>query len=75
MRTTLAIDDDVLKAARYLARIEGKAMGKVISDLARRGLSPRREQATEGGFPVFSVSPNAAPLTPDMVSRALEDGE
>jgi len=39
VRTTLDIDDDVLQAARELAQREGRAAGKVLSDLARRGLA------------------------------------
>jgi hypothetical protein len=38
MRTTLDIDDDVLRAAKDLARREKKTAGKVISDLVRRAL-------------------------------------
>jgi hypothetical protein len=36
MRTTLDIDD-VLKAAKDLARPEHKTAGRILSDLARRG--------------------------------------
>jgi hypothetical protein len=39
MRTTLAIDDDVLAAARRLAEHEQKSIGEVVSSLARQGLS------------------------------------
>jgi hypothetical protein len=39
MRTTLDIDDDVLAAAKDLAKAEGRSMGAVISDLARRALT------------------------------------
>lgn len=39
MRTTLDIDDDVLQAAKELARREHKTAGRILSDLARRGLS------------------------------------
>ena len=38
MRTTLDIDDDVLRAAKDLARREKKTAGKIISDLARKAL-------------------------------------
>ena len=38
MRTTLDIDDDVLIAAKELARREGATAGKVLSDLARKAL-------------------------------------
>lgn len=39
MRTTIDIDDDVLAAARDLAKVEGKTMGQVISELARKALT------------------------------------
>ncbi|MCX2863772.1 CopG family transcriptional regulator [Paucibacter sp. PLA-PC-4] len=39
MRTTLAIDDDVLAAAKHLAEREQRGIGEVISSLARQGLS------------------------------------
>lgn len=39
MRTTLDIDDDILAAARDLAKAEGTTAGKVLSDLARRALT------------------------------------
>ncbi|MDQ2695308.1 MAG: antitoxin [Pseudomonadota bacterium] len=38
MRTTLTIDDEVLAAARELARREHKTIGQVLSELARRAL-------------------------------------
>lgn len=74
MRTTLQIDDDVLNAARSIARSEERSIGEVISTLARRGLAPGlQEGTTAGGFPVFTVSENAAPITPEMVRQAAED--
>ena len=39
MRTTLDIDDDVLRAAKELARRERKTAGAVISELTRRALT------------------------------------
>jgi hypothetical protein len=38
MRTTLSIDDDVLFAAKSIALREGRSLGEVVSDLARRSL-------------------------------------
>ena len=38
MRATLDIDDEVLAAVKELARRECKTAGKVLSELARRGL-------------------------------------
>lgn len=39
MRTTLDIDDDVLHAAKELARHEKKTTGAIISELTRRALN------------------------------------
>ena len=69
----MVIEDDVLEAARSLAEAEGRSLGQVISMLARRGLAPQRQEDLEAGFPVFSVSPEAKPLTLEMVQRALEE--
>jgi hypothetical protein len=39
MRTTLDIADDVLFAAKEVARREKKSLGQIISDLARRSFN------------------------------------
>jgi hypothetical protein len=39
VRTTLDIDDDVLQAAKELARRDHKTAGQILSELARRGLT------------------------------------
>jgi Arc/MetJ family transcription regulator len=39
VRITLDIDDDVLAAAREIAGLQRRRLGKVISDLARQGLA------------------------------------
>lgn len=46
MRTTLEIEDDVLQAAKELARREGKTAGKVISILARKALTMPDKRAS-----------------------------
>lgn len=73
MRTTLQLDNDVLEAARSLAKTEKKSLGEVVSDLARKGLGAPTESRGEQGFPMFEVSENTPPLTPKMVREALED--
>lgn len=45
MRTTLDIADDVLFAAKDFARRDGKTIGQVLSELARRAL--QMSQAAE----------------------------
>jgi hypothetical protein len=72
VRTTLEIDDDVVAAARVLAADERRSLGSVISELARRGLTPARVEA-EGGLPVIRVPAGTPALTPEMIRRALDE--
>ena len=48
MRTTLDIDDDILAVVKDLARAEGRTMGQIISDLARRCLNTPSAMAAPG---------------------------
>ena len=72
MRTTLQIDDDVLEDARSIARSDGRSLGAVISDLARRALRPVGIVERDG-LPVFDVPPDAPTITAEDVARGLED--
>lgn len=72
MRTTLQIDDDVLAAARALADAEGRSVGHIVSELARRGLLPR-DPRKRGKLPEFAVPGGTPVMSPDTVRRALED--
>ena len=72
MRTTLELDDDVVAAARELAAEGRRSLGSVISELARRGLTPARVEA-EGEVPVIRVPAGTPPITPEMVRRALDE--
>jgi hypothetical protein len=72
MRTTLDIDDDVIAAARELAAAERRSLGSVVSELARRGLTPARVE-TVGDLPVIRVPEGTPPITPEMVRRALDE--
>ena len=49
MRTTLDISDDVLFAAKEMARSSGKTMGQVISDLARQAFAQKPDAQTAKG--------------------------
>ncbi len=82
MRTTLEIDDDILQAAKELARAERKTAGKVLSDLARTGLtSPKEVSGPEGpggavlrnGWYVFPS--RGGIITKEMVDRLLEEAD
>jgi hypothetical protein len=72
VRTTLNIDEDVVAAARELAAGEHRSLGAVISELARRGLTPAQVEAGDG-LPVIRVPAGTPPITPEMVRRALDE--
>ncbi|MEW9837149.1 CopG family transcriptional regulator [Mesorhizobium sp. ZMM04-4] len=55
MRTTLAIDDDVLMAAKAIADQQDRSLGDVISDLARKSLRKPQPPAERNGVPLLGV--------------------
>ncbi len=83
MRTTLDIDDDILSAARELARAEGKTIGEIISELARQALtSPQAGQPGLGEAGQRSISElgwhvlpdrDGVLVTPEMIERIEEE--
>ena len=76
MRTTLAIDDDILAAARHLAeREQHKSVGEVISFLARHGLNRASiGKATErNGIPLLPNRKTAAPVTLELVNQLRDE--
>jgi hypothetical protein len=72
MRTTLAIDDDVLLAARAIARQRNQTVGQVVSELARNSLRPPASLAERNGVPLLPVRRPDAIVTLDIVN-ALRD--
>lgn len=73
MRTTINLEDDVLRAVKSLARERGTSLGAIVSSLVREALRPPERATYEAGFPVFEVREGAAPITSEMVKIALED--
>lgn len=72
MRTTLAIDDDVLTAARAIAGQQGRSLGEVVSDLARRSLQgPAKTPKTRNGIPLLPRRGGAIVTAQDV--NALRD--
>ena len=69
MRTTLDIEDDVLLAAKEMARRQRLSIGKVMSNLARRALTQHRTGGTRDGVPLFPVQKNAGAATLELVNR------
>lgn len=75
MRTTLAIDDDVLAAAKHLAERDRKSVGEVISELARNGLarSARGARGERNGVPLLPSRRNGVPVTPELVNQLRDE--
>ena len=73
MRTTLAIDDDVLSAAREIAASQEKSVGEVISDLARAALRPPSSTPRiRTGIPLLPIQPGRALVSSELVHQ-LDD--
>jgi hypothetical protein len=74
VRTTLAIDDDVLAAAKGLALRQHKSLGEVISDLARQALRPDEPRSdTRNGVPLLPLRAGASPVTTEFVNQLRDE--
>ena len=73
MRTTLDIDDDVLFAAKELAKRKGMSMGKALSDLARQALSRQAETSSRNGVPLFPRQAEAGVVTLELVNQLRDE--
>ena len=80
MRTTLDIDDDLLAAAKELARRERQSVGSVISGLLRQSLSAPASAAVSicrsravAGFRPFSA--RLGVVVGDQEVNALREAE
>lgn len=73
MRTTLSLDDDVLDAARALARQRGISVGEVISGLARDALRASVPSETppkqRSGLPLLASKAPAAVVDLHLVNQ------
>ena len=72
MRTTLAIADDVLRAAKAIARQRNQTIGQVVSELARNSLHPPATSTERNGIPLVPVRRPNAVVTLEIVN-ALRD--
>ena len=78
MRTTLDIEDDVLFAAKALARREKKSAGQVISELARKGLAGNSGPATREPKAIYGFRPfpkEGRIVGNELIDKLREDGE
>ena len=77
MRTTLDIENDVLAAARELARQQNVAVGTVISRLVREALSGNRQAGEDAPPSVtgFRPFPSRGSIVTNYQVDALRDEE
>ncbi len=70
MRTTLDLDPDILQTAKELAAARGSTAGKVLSELARKGLETPKTARVRNGVPMLSPRP---PGTPRPTMKLVND--
>lgn len=73
MRTTLAIDDDVLTQIRRLAESRSTSLGKMVSHLLRRALETDCPSITVNGLTVLDPGSHSAPVLASRVRQLIED--
>lgn len=78
MRTTLSIDDDVIRAVRERAKRERRTVGEVLSDLARQALTGRygaEPGAAPESFHGFEPFPHRGPAVSNELIDQLREEE
>jgi hypothetical protein len=74
MRTTLDIDDDILKAVKEIASNRGSTAGRVLSDLARAVLETATPAPIRNGVPLLPRRPAGNPKpTMGLVDRLRDE--
>jgi hypothetical protein len=73
MRTTIDLEEDVLLAAKELARLRGVSIGKVLSDLARQALARSEGSAWRNDLPLFPIQPHARVVTPELINQLRDE--
>lgn len=73
MRTTVDLEEDVLLAAKEIAKQRGETLGHVLSELARKALTRQARVSTKRGLPLFPVQPNAGVVTLELVNHLRDE--
>lgn len=74
MRTTLAIDDDILVVAKSLATRQRKSIGEVVSVLLRQALQIQdNSKQTRNGVTLLPLRADALPVTPELVNQLRDE--
>jgi Arc/MetJ family transcription regulator len=78
MRTTIDIDDPILKDLKRLQRRQGKSLGRLVSDLLARSLADERATPSSHDAPTLnwisrSMHARVDLADKDSVWRAMDD--
>jgi len=73
MRTTITIDDDVLVAARIIARRRKRAVGRIVSELAGQSPRPPAAGAERKGVPLLPVRDRGTIVTFEIVDTLRDE--
>ena len=74
MRTTLEIEDDVLEVAKGIARHQCVSLGKAVSLLMRKAISPTSATSTvRNGIRVISHQGQTKPVSLDTVNQLRDE--
>ena len=73
MRTTINLDEELLRTVKTIAKARHQTLSKVIADLAWKGLTAGPTQSTtRSGFPLLPARPGAMPVTSQHVADLLD---
>ena len=73
MRTTLDIEEDVLLAAKEIARHKKMTAGRVLSELARQSLTRKSLVSKKHGLPLFPIQTSAGAVTLELVNHLRDE--
>ncbi|HLY55487.1 MAG TPA: hypothetical protein VKS60_08025 [Stellaceae bacterium] len=73
MRTKLTIDDDVLTAAKTIARQRNQPLGKIVSELIRYSLRSPAAMCERNGVQLLPLRDRGAVVTLDIVNAFRDE--
>ena len=72
MRTTLVLDDSLLRAARHRAAAHDTTLSEVINEALRQLISAPQSPARAVKLPTFGNRKHRQKITPQDIARALD---
>ncbi len=73
MRTTINLEDDVLRKVRRYAGTRRLPLGRAVSELLRRGFAAERPTRVVNGLRVPDLPPGSPRVTTRQVRELLEE--